>query len=134
MKNRWTYVRIWTSFMPPQQQQQQHPPLLNPSILFNSKAFKLFIFLFVYLAVSKCYPFFLPLNFWFLFHFFVGAGQAEPGFRCSILLYKVVRYAFPAIWLVFGIYPKQIGWGWAFCKICAKFLVNQKRCHGNSKR
>ena len=52
------------------------------------------------------------------------AGQAKPGFRCSILLYKLVRYAFPAMCLVFGIYPKRIGRWAGTWKFLSEILVD----------
>ena len=58
--------------------------------------------------------------------FLVSAGQAEPGFRSSILLSKLVRYAFPAIWLVFGIYTIQIGRRAGILQNLHKIMVNQK--------
>ena len=71
--------------------------------LTKPKNTKLCFYLYVDLLSS------VKVNFFYFFLFFVGAGQAEPGFRSSILLSKLLWYAFPAIRLVFDINPKQIG-------------------------
>ena len=99
MKNRWIYVRMWThfyktSFKPLHLQQQQHPPLLNPSILFNSKAVKPFLFLFYFFILryknAKLFLTFKFLSFFSFFWWVLGRpNQASDVQFCYINLFDM---------------------------------------------
>ena len=68
---------------------------------------------------------FLTFKFSRFFSFFCWCWAGRTRLQMfNFAIKKIVRYAFTTMWLVFGIYPKQIDWGRAFCKICAKFSKN----------
>ena len=103
------------------------PPTLffETSVLINSEVSSPFSkFCFLCFAVLKCKTF---------FYLYVDL-RPKPCFRSSMFLSKLVWYAFPAIGIVFGIYPNQIArLAGIFQNLCEN-LVRQKCYLGNGKR